>query len=121
MRLVHYTVQRTPHKVVQEEWWKNKSVADDPINPKMNLKEDETETYMKKTTTVIQEGNGAFVVKEELEKECYPPSKDVYVEKPGYFYSLAKEDVSKWKMLSPEMHSKVQKMIPLKIRSLEPQ
>ena len=68
MRLVHYTVQRTPHKVVQEEWWKNKSVADNPINPKMNLKEDETETYMKKTTTVIQEGNGAFVVKEELEK-----------------------------------------------------
>ena len=48
-------------------------------------------------------------------------SKDVYVEKPGYFDSLAKEDVSKWKMLSPEMHSKVQKMIPLQIRSLEPQ
>ena len=75
---------------------------------------------MKKTTTVIQEENGAFFVKEELEKECDPPAKDVSGEKPGYFDSLSKEDVSKWKMLSPEMHSQVQKMIPLKISSLEP-
>ena len=120
MYLIGYTVKRTPHKVVQEEWWKNKLVAE-TRSPRRNLKEDGTETFMRKITTVTQEEHGIFVVKEEIKQECEPPTEDVSGEKPGYFDSFDKEDVSTWKMLSSEMHSKVQKMIPLKISSLEPQ
>ena len=105
--------------MVQEEWWKNKMVTE-ASGPQLNLKEDETETFMKKTTTVMQEEDGAYVVKEEMKQGREPSTEGVYGEKPGYFDSFDKEDISKWKMLSSEMHSKVQKMIPLKISSLEP-